>query len=102
MVPHHDYHRARYALLDLLVGAALGILALHWFSTAGRLWGGLGGVAPDLEVAVDHILLSLGRRRLGSHFPSHTGLLPHPPCAPVPGMLIQVAVVAAGLVLLRH
>jgi hypothetical protein len=102
MLPHHDYHRARWAVFDLAAGVALGFLALPGLSPAARLWGGLGGVAPDLEVAGNHVLLSLGRRGWRNRFPSHTGVLPHPQCSAALGFLIQFLLVASGFFLLRR
>ncbi len=103
MVPHHDYHQARYAVVDVAVGLALGtlVLRLHPAAAAGW-WGGLGGVLPDLEVVLEHGFLLAGLPWRRSCFPSHTGLLPHPHWRLPQGLLVQAALVALGFYLLAR
>lgn len=100
MVPHHDYHKARWALLDIAFGIALAALAFPGRFAAARLWGGLGGVLPDLEVAVGHLLASLGRPGWRDYFPTHSGALPHPHWGFPQGLLIQAAIAALEFCLL--
>jgi hypothetical protein len=88
--PHHDYHQARHALVDLAAGTALALALFHGRFAVAEWWGGVGGALPDLEVAVGHVLLSLGRPWRRDWFPSHSGLLPHPHWPLPQGLLFQV------------
>lgn len=100
MVPHHDYYRARYALYDIVLGLIIATVALSLHPGPGRLWGGLGGVLPDLEVALGYLLVQRGYPARRGHFPSHTGFLPHPHWPLPQGLLIQTALASVGLWLL--
>lgn len=95
MVPHHDYHRACWALLDIAFGLALGALAFALSPQSARVWGGLGGVLPDLEVVAGHLAVGWGLS-WRSFFPSHSGRLPHPHWSYPLGMLSQVILAGVG------
>ncbi|MDI6869933.1 MAG: hypothetical protein QME79_01015 [Bacillota bacterium] len=99
MVPHHDYHKARHALLDIAIGLALAALFFRGPFAAERFWGGLGGSLPDLEVAIGHLILSSGRP-WRDFFPSHTGALPHPHWPLLQGLLTQLVPAVLAVCLL--
>jgi hypothetical protein len=99
VVPHHDYRRARYALLDVAAGVAFALALFHGPFARAEWWGGVGGVLPDLEVAVGHVVLSLGRP-WRDWFPSHSGLLPHAQCPLPQGLFFQALFAGLGLCLL--
>ncbi len=72
MIPHYDHPDWR---LELLGGVgALVLLLILPFGTKAAVWGGLGGVLPDLENLFQKLGLYSRRRFI---FPSHNGLLPH-------------------------
>ncbi len=100
VVPHHDYHRVRCALLDLAVAVTLATLLFRGSSAAARWWGGLGGALPDLEVAVGSLILSTGHPWRWSWYPTHTGLLPHPHWRWPQGLLTQLVPAVLAILLL--
>lgn len=100
MIPHHDYHQARWALLDILAGTALAWLVFPGPAVVARLWGACGGVLPDLEVAVNHVRTSLGRPAGQNSFPTHSGILSHRGWVFPGGALVQAGIVLLGLLLL--
>src|SRR5690606_10389725 len=57
-------------------------------------WGGLGGMLPDVEVAVAHLFFQGRMRHL---YPSHTGLPPHRQVAPPLGIWTQAIAFAGAL-----
>lgn|SRR5690554_6246824 len=103
-VPHTDYRTAGPGVVDGLLGLAfltwLGIAQPGGELAVAALWGGIGGMLPDTEVAVSHIFF---KGRMKMHFPSHTGLTPHPQVPPPRGVWTQAItlVLALGLLLAR-
>ncbi|BAS28498.1 hypothetical protein [Limnochorda pilosa] len=100
-VPHTDYRTAAPGVVDGLLGLAfLTWLALvHPGGAAGTaaLWGGIGGMLPDTEVAVSHLFF---KGRMKMHFPSHSGLTPHPQVPPPRGVWTQAIALVLAVVLL--
>ncbi|MBE3578157.1 MAG: hypothetical protein IMX00_10770 [Limnochordales bacterium] len=77
--PHRDYRTALAAIVDLVATAAVLAMACIYLHRRQRaelvlplLLGAVGGILPDLEVAIGYFY----HQRL--FFPTHTGLLPHP------------------------
>jgi hypothetical protein len=95
LLPHWDYTRTRhpiaYGALDF--GASLLTLAIGWLvfrAPASLLVLGAISAAPDCDV-----LISAASGRQGNGwFPSHWRRFPHGECKPLPGILVQVLVVA--------
>lgn len=96
VVPHHDYHQARHALADLAAGLTLAFLIFHGRFVAAEWWGAFGGTVPDLEVAVGHVVVSLGGPWRRDWFPSHSGLLPHPHWPLPKGLVFQALFAVVG------
>jgi|SRR5690554_835606 len=94
-LPHHDYPRFAWGILDVLTGVSLVFCLREKFSEFTYfIPGAIGGALPDLEVVLNH--LSGGGRRL--FFPSHTGLTPHPRWRWPWGFFSQVLVVCFVIV----
>jgi len=102
-VPHKD----STSMTEVLVDLALGVGITWWVLAAKAAGGGLaspalllpllgalGGVLPDLEVALVY-LGWMDRRRV--IFPSHTGLTPHRLLPSGWGLVTQLPFIAAGL-----
>lgn len=102
-VPHKD----STSMTEVMVDLALGVGLIGWVlaaKAAGGGWssprlllpllGALGGVLPDLEVALVY-LGWMDRRRV--IFPSHTGLTPHRLLPSGWGLITQLPFIAAGL-----
>lgn len=102
VIPHHDYDRARWAVLDVVFGLTLASLAFRLNPPGVEFWGALGGVLPDAEVVLGHALLALGRPPRRNCFPSHSGLLPHPHSRFTLGLLVQAVLAGAGFGLLTR
>lgn len=100
-VPHTDYQTTGPGVVDGLAG----LLFLTWLALAqpggglawAAFWGGLGGMLPDVEVAVAHLFFQGRMRHL---YPSHTGLTPHRQVAPPLGIWTQAITFAVALALL--
>lgn len=95
-VPHKDTASIGGALADVAAGTFLALWAMGGFSagmSVPAFFGFLGGVIPDLEVALVYLGL-MGKDRL--RFPSHTGVTPHPSLPGIGGLLIQLPFAAAG------
>ncbi|HHV54381.1 MAG TPA: hypothetical protein GXX55_02875 [Firmicutes bacterium] len=99
--PHWDYRTPAHAALDLLV-TALALGALGWYLSrrhrpdlvAALVAGAIGGLLPDLEVAIGYFY---HQKML---FPTHSGLLPHPQVHSALGIWTQVLVVGFDLLFL--
>lgn len=74
-IPHHDYRTTGWGAVDAAVAVAILVLVGGRGTGISPLAGSIGGLLPDLEV----VLLHLGLTRRKPVFPSHSGLLPHPP-----------------------
>ncbi len=100
LVPHWDYTRTRNAwtwvVLDVAVSAVVLVVARVGFDADWKvIVAGVVSMAPDLDV-----LDSLHRSPRRVRFPSHWTRFPHGSCAPLPGVLIQMAVVVASAAIL--
>lgn len=97
-VPHHDYTRAFWGWVDFFAGLVIVLLLYRWQADGLILWGALGAGLPDLEVALNHY------RLLGPHpilfFPSHRFRFLHRQRQSFDGVLTQVLVLGASLLLL--
>jgi len=77
--PHRDYRTPLQAIVDLAATAAV-LAFLRWYLGHQQradlwpalLWGAVGGILPDLEVAIGYFF------HQRQFFPTHNGLLPHP------------------------
>lgn len=101
IVPHWDYTRRprvwAWALSDVMAATlALGFAWLVFDLPGYVLWAGIVSAAPDLDV-LDVVLPLKTHRRL---FPSHWRPYPHGKAGPLPGMVIQGAVIAGSVVVM--
>ena len=95
LVPHWDYTFARnlviWGWVDFLL--SLASLVVCFFALGAPLWmlgmGILSG-APDFDVLIS----GLRGRGTRKWFPSHWQRFPHGRCAPLPGVSVQLAIVA--------
>lgn len=97
LVPHWDYthsgHPVLYGWLDF--GGALATLIvcfLVWHTPLAVLAMGPISGAPDFDVLVHTLRGETGRK----WFPSHWDAFPHGACGPVPGISLQIGVMAAA------
>jgi hypothetical protein len=101
LVPHWDYTHHR---LRRLWGGLDVLLSLGLFLTGALVFGfpslvlltGAVSALPDLDV-LDSLLPF---RRSVRWFPSHWRRYPHGSCGPMPGVLVQAAVVAVSALIL--
>jgi len=101
LIPHWDYTRTRhpvaFSCLDFaacLVTVLVGYFAFH--AAIGLLVLGMLSAVPDAD-----IVIQCARGRQGHYwFISHRSGFPHGQCAPLPGILVQAAVVAVSCVVL--
>jgi len=93
MVPHHDFKRIRFCIVDILSGSLLFLLfLLYGQPEVGMIAGAIGGIWPDIEIPLyyfDYIKKK--------YFPSHSGLIKHRQASFAPGVLVQVAVAVTGI-----
>jgi len=87
LVPHWDYSTIRTGAVNTGIAAFLMLGLFLWLKDPGLLWGGIGAMLPDLEVALG----ALGLSKLSLFFPTHSGALPHFPVSWRWGIPLQVA-----------
>jgi hypothetical protein len=97
LIPHWDYtrgrHNALFGWLDFLCASAT-LVTCHfvWHTPLAVLALGTISAAPDFDVLLHTLRGEHGRK----WFPSHWDRFPHGACGPVPGITVQVAVMAAA------
>ncbi|MCR4426208.1 MAG: hypothetical protein NUW23_08495 [Firmicutes bacterium] len=94
MVPHSDYQKPAWAVLDIVTAAVL--IAGCWnsgFGSRAAVAGTIGAVLPDVEVVLSH----LSGGNVTGVFPTHSGFLPHGKMRGPAAFLVQAAVGASAL-----
>lgn len=94
LLPHHDYRKLRFALIDVLI--ALILFRIILTLPPSFIWGSIGGVIPDLEVPFKYSPL-----KMRQFFPSHSGALPHRKLKLPWGFLIQVFMIIIGFGMIK-
>jgi len=93
LIPHHDHESVTTCILDCVLGTAVFLAVIAVFHPEMKIiWGALGGVLPDIEIAMYHFRLI--RKRV---FPSHTGCIPHLSTTRMRGLIMQSLVIVLGL-----
>lgn len=94
-VPHSEYSRASWGVLDVIGTCLFALAVLAAGADVRAVAGGIGGALPDLEVAAAYLFPKAFRPqgRLGLVFPSHSGLVRHRRLAFPWGVLTQAAVI---------